>query len=243
MNRPPPRARGEEPLRILVLGASGGVGRWVCRLAAQRGWCGTALVRAGSDSEEVQGFALLRGDPLSRPFLAGVVPGHDAVVSCLGLRRSKAANPWSELRSPRDLTQRVAEHLVALMPPCNVNRLVAISAAGAGDSFAATSPPLRWLIRRSNLGPAYRDLEAMEGVLGDSGLDWMAIRPTTLLRRGPTGRVRNVARYRLTSCITRGDVAATMLDALASSSPFAARTPMLAGGRPWPPSRHAASPS
>ncbi|MEM9555671.1 MAG: NAD(P)H-binding protein [Acidobacteriota bacterium] len=224
-------------MKLLILGASGGCGRWLCRLAVERGHDVRALVRPTTSFEAPADVEVVRGevlaDPAQDPSLEHALEGRDAVLSALGIRRKVPQNPWSALASPPDLTTRVAERLVRAMPTHGVRRLVTISAAGVGASLRRTNGPMRWLIGHSNLGPAYRDLAGMEAVLAASDLDWLAVRPVTLtppmLAAGPTGRARIVDRYGLLARIGRADVAAWMLDAVASSSPFGDRTPMIAG--------------
>jgi uncharacterized protein YbjT (DUF2867 family) len=185
-------------MRLLVLGASGGCGRWLTRLAAERGHHVTALVRPGAAAPEVPPPAaarvtVRRGEAADPAALDGAVAGHDAVLSCLGLRRA-GRSPWAPLRSPPDLTARVAAHLVPAMVRHGVGRLVVVSAGGVGDSRARLSPPVRWLVDAGNVGVAYRDLAAMEAALEASPLDWTAVRPVTLTGGAPTGRARPVAR-------------------------------------------------
>ena len=203
-------------MKILVLGASGGVGQWLTRLALERGHDVTAVVRPSSALGVQPSAALrvLRGDPLDAALLADALAGRDAVASCLGLRRA-GKSPWAPLRSPPDLTERAMRTLVPLMERANVRRLVAVSAGGVGDSAEQLTTPVRWLVGSGNVAVAYRDLERMERVLAESTLDWLAVRPVTLADGPPTGRARPVPRYRLTSTIRRSDVAAWMLEALA----------------------------
>src|SRR5215207_4206776 len=122
-------------MKLLILGASGGVGRWLTRLAAERGHEVTALVRPGSALDATAGVRVLRGDVLDPATLAGALAGQDAVASCLGLRRA-GKSPWAPLRSPPDLTERVAAALVPAMERAGVSHLVAVSAGGVGDSAA-----------------------------------------------------------------------------------------------------------
>jgi uncharacterized protein YbjT (DUF2867 family) len=204
-------------MRLLVLGPTGGCGRWVVRLAAARGHDVTALVRPGSqlalgDDGAAARVRVRHGEPTDPDALDAAVPGHDAVLSCLGLRRA-GASPWAALRSPPDLTAHVAGHLAPAMARHGVRRLVAISAGGVGDSHARLTWPVRRLVASGNVAVAYRDLAAMEGVLAASALDWTAVRPVTLTDGAPTGRARPVARYGLLSTVRRADVAAWMLDA------------------------------
>lgn len=216
-------------MRLLILGASGGCGRWLTRLAAEGGHDVTALVRPGTDlalggstpaalapaDHPTSARVVVRhGEATDPATLDAAVAGHDAVLSCLGLRRA-GRSPWAPLRSPADLTACVAGHLVAAMIRHGVRRLVVVSAGGVGDSRARLSWPVRRLVAAGNVGVAYRDLEAMEAVLAASPLDWTAVRPVTLADGPPTGRARPVAHYGLASTVRRADVAAWMLDAVA----------------------------
>ena len=96
-----------------------------------------------------------------------------------------------------------------------------ISAGGVGSSAPHVHPLFRWMIDHSSMAASYADLAAMEAALAASPLDWLAVRPTTLSNGSPTGRAHPVERYGLFSNIARADVAAWMLDAVASPEPFA----------------------
>jgi hypothetical protein len=136
-----------------------------------------------------------------------ILPGHDAVLSALGLRRA-GLSPWSSVQPPIDLTSRVATLLVSTMPRHGVNRLIAISAGGVGDSLHQLTWPVKCLVRAGNIGVAYRDLAKMERTLADSSLDWCVARPVTLGNGPPRRPAQRVERYGLTSHIRRSEVAA-----------------------------------
>ena len=216
-------------MRVLVLGASGGIGRWLVRLAAERGHAVTALVReaatldasAASDAVRVR-----RGDITDPAVLDVVLPGHDAVLCALGLRRA-GRSPWAPLRSPRDLVAHTARALVAAMARHGVPRVVLVSAAGVGDSLAHCSFPVRRLVAAGNVGVAYRDLAAAEAALAASDRDWCAVRPVTLLDGPPARIARPVARYGVASGVRRAEVATWMLDAAARPIPFVERRVLL----------------
>ena len=213
-------------MHLLIIGASGGCGRWLTRLATERGHSVTALVRPGALLERSPGVAMARGDVTDPAVLDTVLPGHDAVLSALGLRRA-GRSPWAPLRSPPDLTARTTRHLLTAMQRHRVARLVAISAAGVGDSYAQLTWPVRRLVGSGNIAVAYRDLAAMEALLDASDRDWLVVRPVTLADGPPRRPARAVSRYGLTSAIRRSEVASWMLDAVARPAPYTERRSQL----------------
>ncbi len=217
-------APGERPrLRLAVAGASGGCGRLVVAQARDRGHEVTALVRETTPFDAPAGVRVERGQVLDEPFVRAVLPGHDALVSCLGIRRKRPAHPWSPLASPPDFAERSARVLARAMKDAGVPRIVAVSAAGVGESAGCLPLAMRFLVRFSNVGASYRDLERMERVYAESGLDVLAVRPVTLANGRATGRVREGARYGAFSRIRRADVAAYLLDSAERREPFGAR--------------------
>lgn len=210
----------------MVIGASGGVGRWAATLAASEGHSVTAVVRPTSEVDPVDGARIVRGDLTDPEFLENVVTGHDAVISCVGLRRA-GKSPFAKLLSPPDLTTRLASTLTRAMENRDVRRLVVISAGGVADSFAKLTWPVQQLIRTGNVAVAYRDLAEMEARLSASSLDWLAVRPVTLMNGAPAGRARPVSRYGLASIVRRSDVAQWMVRAATQHDSFVEHTVLL----------------
>jgi len=213
-------------VKLLVLGASGATGRWLTRLSAQAGHEITALVRTDSAFDAPSGVRVVRGDVLNPSVLPSLVEGQSAVASCLGIRRGGKA-PWSRLLSPPDFMSRVAALLVPAMTRAGVRRIVVISAGGVAESITQCSLPIRWMTNAGSVGVAYRDLAEMERQLSASRLDWLAVRPVTLMNGPPTGRVGKVDRYGLFSIVRRADVATWMLGALARPTPYVEQTILL----------------
>jgi uncharacterized protein YbjT (DUF2867 family) len=215
-------------MRILVLGASGGCGNWATRLAAADGHAVTALVRPEARLAPPAGVTVLRGSVLDAAILARAVDGQDAVISCLGAQRVNPRLPWSPLRPPGPIAERSATALVSALSGTRIRRVAAISAAGVGDSLPATNALMRWLLRTSTIGEMYADLERMEAVYRASDLDWIAVRPVTLIEVKPSSRARVVTRFRMSSVIAKADVAAWLLRSVTSPEPLGDRTPMIA---------------
>jgi putative NADH-flavin reductase len=215
-------------MRLIVFGASGQVGRILVGLAAEARHAVTAVVREGAEFVAPEGVKVVRGDPLDAAFVAGAIPGHDAVASGLGLKRANPANPWSRLVSPADFSSRTARHIVAGMRAAGVKRVCAVSAAGVGESAARMNWLMHVFVKTSNVGVGYRDLAVMEQVYADSGLDWQTPRPTRLTDGPPTGAVAETDAFPLTAAISRADVAAYMLAQLHRPT-FVLRTPTITG--------------
>jgi hypothetical protein len=156
-------------------------------------------------------------------FVHDVLPGHDAVMSGLGMRYR---HPWAVRQSPDDFVSRATAHIVAAMRTSGVTRISVISASGVGDSRLGLNYVMRFMLATSNVGLAYADLERAEAILRASGLEWQAVRPTTLTNRAATGRVRMTTRYPVTATTPRADVAAFMLAELESPR-FSTTTPQI----------------
>jgi uncharacterized protein YbjT (DUF2867 family) len=211
-------------MRVVVFGASGSCGGHFVRLAVARGHVVSAVVRAQTPFDAPSGVQIARGDVLDPAFVAAVMSGAgaDAVVSAVGMRYK---HPWAKRMSPDDFTSRAITNIAAAMTAAGVRRIAVISAAGVGDS----RPALNWMMRAMLAIKAYADLERAEAVLRASGLDWQAVRPTTLTHKAATGRVRVTDRYRVSDSIPREDVAAFILREVETAAP-AQRTPMITAG-------------
>jgi hypothetical protein len=86
---------------------------------------------------------------------------------------------------------------------------------------------INWLVRHSTIGAMYADLNAMEQVLAQSRLDWLAVRPVTLVNATPSNRTKLLGRYRVMSIVGRADVAAWLLRVATDPTPILNRTPMI----------------
>lgn len=214
-------------MKLLVLGASGGCGQWIVRLALERGHEVRGIVREETHFNAPEKLKIIRGSVLDKDVLMEGLNGCEAVLSALGIKRKSPRNPWSSLISPEDLTARVAEMLVNLMPVYNINRFIGISAAGVRESIRTVNPVIKWLIHNSNMKTSYRDLARMESIFEQSNLDWMAVRPVTLQDGSPSGNVIETDYYRITDQIKRADVADWLIDQTEQTGVFSNHTPMI----------------
>lgn len=215
-------------MRVVIFGASGGVGAHLVRLAAVAGHEVTAVMRAPRDVPAR--VRVLVGDVLDPRCIDEAVRGQDAVLSALGIRRKSQTNPWSPLASPPDFTTRTARTIVDAMRAHGVPRVLAVSASGIGDSRPGLNLMMRAMIAATNVGANYRDLEEMEKVYAGSDREWCCVRPTGLKDGPVTRRVDVIDRFPFNAWISRADVAWWMVEHLGADL-TGLRTPTITEAR------------
>lgn len=212
-------------MKLVVLGASGGCGKELVKQALSRGHEVTAVVRPGSRYDPPTGAKVALGEIFDAAFLTSTFRGQDAVLSALGLRLP-GLSPFAKAEVP-DLLTRSSPIVVEAMRGAGLTRLVAISAGGVGDSYAWMPGAFKAFIKLTALRKAYAELEVMERVFFESGLDVVCCRPTGLTDGPATGEVKEVTKLAGRATISRADVAAWMLDRVAASAPAAVRGPVI----------------
>jgi putative NADH-flavin reductase len=165
----------ETPMRLLVLGASGRIGRAIVDQAAQRGHKVTAFVRSPEKLGAVPaGTVIHQGDPRSVDALAAALPSHQAVLSALG---PAGLGPSTILRD-------AAQATVAAMEGAGVRRLIVVSAAMLFTDAGIVAALLRLTLLRN----VAEDSAAMERAVRASALEWTIARPPRLTNGPLTGR-------------------------------------------------------
>jgi putative NADH-flavin reductase len=159
-------------MRLLILGANGNTGTQIIDLALGRGHEVTAFVRSPAKiTRRHPRLDVRQGDPLSVDALAGALPGHDVVMSALGVRPPQAFRPHT-------LVQEGAASTVAAMTRAGVKRLVLVSAAVLFPEKGLRFAFFRWLLTQIT-----RDLGAAEQIVRATSLDWTIVRPPRLVDR------------------------------------------------------------
>lgn len=205
---------------VLVLGATGGTGRWVVSRALEAGHHVTAFVR---DAERVrQSHVNLRievGDALDEASVARVVPGHDAVICALG----------TPGRHPVPVRTRGTQAALRAMAEHGVPRLIVLSSYGIGDSRSKLPWWMRTLMVPILLGPAFEDHESQERLVRQSDVSWTIVRPP-FLTDGPATDDPLIATElpRSRMKVSRADVAGVLVD-LATSRAYEGQAVAVAG--------------
>jgi len=195
---------------IVVLGATGPTGQQVTTQALKRGWSVTALVR---DPVRLQitnpRLSVAVGDATKLKDLEDVIGGGDAVISALGSGKSRHSA----------IASSAARAVIEACGRTGVDRLVWLSALGVGASAADGSATQR-LLWRLVMGQIFSDKKVADEAIAASPLDYTLVYPATLSNGPATGTAYADEHLRLKGMptVSRADVAAFMLDAVAEKS-------------------------
>ena len=189
--------------RVLIIGASKGIGLETTRQALEAGHRVLALSRsAAANGSSNPNLEKIRGDALDRRDIAAALDGIDVVIQALGV------SSLGDLFRPVSLFSDAARLLVSAMEGRPVKRLISVTGFGAGDSRASISC-LQRLPFLMVFGRAYADKSVQEQLIKDSSLDWTIARPGVLTNGRRTGRYRILdepSQWR-NGIISRADVA------------------------------------
>jgi putative NADH-flavin reductase len=159
-------------MRVFILGANGKTGSQLVDVALARAHDVTAFVRSPAKiTRRHPRLQVQRGDPYRADELARALPGHDVVLSALGVGPPRAFRPHA-------LVQECAASTVAAMTRAGVSRLVLVSAAVLFPEKGLRFAFFRWLLTH-----VMRDLGAAEEIVRATSLDWTIARPPRLIQR------------------------------------------------------------
>jgi putative NADH-flavin reductase len=189
-------------MRVLIIGASKGIGLETTRQALAAGHRVRAFARS-ADAIRLQDARLdkFRGDALKAADVEAALEGVDAVIQALGVG-------FGDLFRPVRLFSDATRVLVRAMEAKGVNRLIAVTGFGAGDSREAIGL-LQSLPFSLVFGRAYDDKSEQERLIKQSSLDWTIARPGVLTDGRRTGRAKILAdpSHWRNGMISRADVA------------------------------------
>lgn len=200
-------------MRLVILGATGGIGRIVVEQAVKAGHEVTALVRDPS-ALSVAGAEVRRADVLDATELTPLLAGADAVVSALGVR--------PPVKGPVSLLASGASSALKAMEATGVTRYLMVSAAGAFRERAdgpVTKAVVKPLLNRV-LRHSFDDTREAEKIVRASAVDWTIVRPPRLTDTPRTGRYRIGGEDGLKGSYTvsRADVADFLLRSIGDRS-------------------------
>jgi putative NADH-flavin reductase len=188
--------------RVLIIGASKGIGLDTTRQALEAGHHVRAFARS-ADRINLSSSKLekMPADALESKDVEAGLNGVDVVIQCLGVG-------LADLFGPVQLFSKATGVLVEAMTALGVSRLVCVTGFGAGDSRSSISC-LQRIPFQLVFGRAYEDKSLQERLIKESLLEWTIVRPGILTRGPKTRRYKilvNPSQWR-NGNISRSDVA------------------------------------
>jgi len=208
-------------MRVLIVGASKGIGLETARQALDAAHDVRALARSATAiSDSNPRLEKIRGDALKTEDLEAALVGVDVVIQTLGVG-------LGDLFRPVHLFSDATRVLIAAMRRQGVKRLICVTGFGAGDSRASISC-LQRLPFQILFGRAYDDKSLQEKLIKESELDWTIARPGVLTSGPRTGRYRIIveASQWRNGIISRADVAEFIVRQIGDQS-YIHKTPVL----------------
>ena len=208
-------------MRVLIVGASKGIGLEATRQALDAGHNVRALARSAT-AIAVSNTSLekMRGDALKAEDVEAALVGVNVVIQTLGVG-------FGDLFRPVHLFSDATQVLIAAMRSQGVKRLICVTGFGAGDSRASISC-LQRLPFQIVFGRAYDDKSLQEKLIKESELDWTIARPGVLTNGPRTGRYRIIveASQWRNGIISRADVAEFIVRQIGDQA-YIHKTPVL----------------
>lgn len=192
-------------MKIIVFGATGGVGRHVVNQALQAGYEVTAFVRDLTKLQiENDHLHVVRGDATNAEEVSAAIAGHDAVVSCLGSNKMVAKSTQLE-----EMTQ----HIVASMEAHHVKRIVYTASAGINNELPGVGGKMVMKMLQNVL---IDHRHAVDLIQAHKDLQYTIVRPLGLTNDDYTGEYREAKEGVPENArnIPRADVAHFILKAL-----------------------------
>jgi len=196
--------------RVLIMGATSGIGAAAVDEALKRGFIVRAFARGAGNMTVRDGLEPHAGDATNPDDVRAALDGVTAVIYALGIRE-RLAMLWEE----ETLFSETTRVLIDAMQDAGVRRVIAVTGFGAGRSKDALSS-LEKLGFNAVFRKPYADKDRQEEMLMASGLDWTIARPVILTNGARTGTakvLREPAGWR-NGLISRKDVAVYLVDAV-----------------------------
>lgn len=207
-------------MKIAIIGASRGIGYELLRMAIEEGHEVSALLRnpAKLNISDAR-LKIVTGDILNPASVAAVTAGQDAVCVCIGIPPT---------RKLVYVFSRGIECVLAAMRRGSLQKLIAITGIGTGDSKGHGGFFYDRVINPLLLGTIYADKDRQESIIKASDAEWLIVRPGFLTNGPRTGKYRAIESLTGVTAgkISRRDVADFMLKQLTTPTHFG-KTPLL----------------
>ena len=209
-------------MRVIIFGATGGIGKWALKHALEKGHEVTAYVRKPSKiTIEHERLTVIKGEISDSAAMMEALKGQEAVIWCIGVNMNDKLVKDDELRGH--------ENLLKAMEANGVPRLIdwattSVKAEGDKWSLATILPPIIAAFRYPN---GKRELKAIAELIKASDTDWTIVRFLGPTDKPGTGEVKvSFGDKSLNFFIPREDIAHFMVNQLENKA-FIRRMPII----------------
>jgi putative NADH-flavin reductase len=207
-------------MKLLILGASRGIGLQLLKQSLQAGHMVTALARHVQElPHQPEQLRVISGDILNEPMVREAMAGQEAVCLTIGV---------GVTRKPVTVFSQGTQNVLVAMAEHEVRRLICVTGIGAGDSKGHGGFLYDRIFKPVLLKTIYEDKDRQEALIKASATDWTIVRPAFLTNGPLTGNYRVVTDLNGVTAgkISRADVAHFLLAEL-SDNRFLGQTPLL----------------
>lgn len=210
-------------MHFLLLGASGRTGQHVVSELLSQGHTAVALVRTSSNLGPRPGLTIVTGSPLSKPDIQralSAAPSQTPSAAIITLNTvRKSDSPFAAQVSPPRFLADSCANVCEVLEHAGIHRIVVMSTAGVGDSWAN----LPWLSK------AFMGLSNIKYALDDHGIvdeemrlrtkmDWTLVRAVRLEFDDPKQKQRPAAKKTEVQTLGSSGEGLCMTDSVSVSS-------------------------
>jgi putative NADH-flavin reductase len=203
-------------MKIVIFGATGFVGKSTLKEALKRDYQVTIFVRDKSKvTIQHKNLTIVQGDVLDPQSVNDILKGQDAVIQVLGYNGKGNGKPTT-------FTTDATRIIIDGMQQNNVQRLIAISVVGVGNSISFL-PKIFTKFILPHFMKWFQfiidDKNTMEPLIMNSSLAWTVVRSITIKDKPAKGKINATFDGQgMKMSITVGDVAKFLIDQLSDST-------------------------
>ncbi len=198
-------------MNTAIFGANGPTGRLLTQAILDAGHEARAVTRRPAEFPITHPrLTVVSADALDPAAVDGAIEGTDAVLSTLGV-------PYT--RSPIDIYSASATFFIDSMRRHGARRLVVVSSSATHEmaqpagGFLLTKV-MQPLVKATIGKTTYTDMQRMEAIVGESGLDWTVMRPSGLFDHAGATAYELSTDHAPAPFTARADLAASIADQL-----------------------------
>ena len=199
-------------MRVLILGATGQLGRHVTRRALHAGHSVTAFARNPTSLDLTHpNLTFHAGDAYNAEDVSDAVAGHDAVIITLGTGKQRK----NTLRSTG------TRNVIAAMKEHGVERLICQTTLGCQETWDTLNFFWKRIMFGAVIRPVFLDHEEQERLTQASGLGWTIVRPSAFTDSPDAGELLidfPPTQRKLKCTVAKSEVASFLVEQLQSDS-------------------------